>query len=151
MKFKVGDQVRVVGKSKSFHFFDIGDIVEIVAIGQSIVDCKKGDLYQIIHANDIEPVTSSKVTKITPYMRKKYMLLKDTPETKKGAIFEEMCDDGTQDFQMITPEFNKFSTPGEVFEWEVVTNNPKWFKEVTLIYVAKEQVKKVEKFIKKLL
>lgn len=98
---------------------------------------------------ELEPVTTSKVKKITPYMRKKYMLLKDSFDLKKGAVLEE---DGEL-YRCITPEKIKYAEYREDYALfkQIVINNPKWFKEVTLIYVAKEQVKKVEKFLKKLI
>lgn len=34
-------------------------------------------------------------------MRRRFVLLKDTPEAKAGALMEEKCDSGNQDFACI--------------------------------------------------
>ncbi len=98
-------------------------------------------------------------------MRKKYILLKDTPEFKKGAIFEEMCDDGTQDFKLNFSKSNRkyFTKPKDYIGIdnvsigrETVMKQPKWFRKIDIveidgknIEISAEQLKKIKKIIKK--
>lgn len=82
-------------------------------------------------------------------MRKRYILLKDTPELKKGAIVEEACDDGTQHFVVISGEH---FDPGERIRdyWyprSVVLDQPKWFEEIIIFNIRKSQVDKVKGFL----
>lgn len=84
-------------------------------------------------------------------MKKKYILLKDSPELTKGAILREKCGDGTQDFECITmKKHGKYGTEsrGVIYYRKVVTNSADWFAEVNLVYLTLEQIKKVKKFLK---
>jgi hypothetical protein len=84
-------------------------------------------------------------------MRKKYILLKDTPELKKRAIVEEACDNGDQNYFVITKNNIKFKDQtGVEFTRDTVMKNPEWFEEIISIEVPKEFKNEVEKFIKKL-
>jgi len=79
-------------------------------------------------------------------MRKTYRLLKDSPELKKGTILEEMCDDGTQPFNVQTKEGHKFEDQGRTqYSRDTVMKNPKWFEEVESIYIAKKKSRKTKK------
>lgn len=83
-------------------------------------------------------------------MRARYMLLKDSPELKKGAIMEEMCDDHTQQFKVISKEWDqKESMQYECsYDRKVVTEQPDWFQKVSLLWLTKEQMAKVKKILK---
>ena len=87
-------------------------------------------------------------------MKKQYILLKDTPELKKGAIFVEECEDGNQDYITDDLKFVKFLKVWEendtyklTYFREEVEKNPEWFKEIVPMYLSPEQVKKVKKFL----
>lgn len=67
--------------------------------------------------------------------RATYRLIRDTPNCKKGAIVQEKCDDGTQDFIMLNAEThmkhrfeNQESVP--VVPRGSVEKEPKWFERV---------------------
>lgn len=82
-------------------------------------------------------------------MRARYILLKDTPELKKGAVLEEECDEGNQGFECITPEH--FVTKGQRechYNRLVVTTQPQWFEKVSLLWLTKNQIDKVKKLLK---
>ena len=83
-------------------------------------------------------------------MRRRFILLKDTFELKKGAILEEACDEGTQDFILLSKDKAKFDTTNRNPEWyrELVINNPKWFEEVGLLWLTQKQIEKVKKLLK---
>lgn len=148
MKYKVGQEVKHsdggYGNGEG-----IGRIVEILRDDLFSVKTEYYSSPVIFFDYELEPITNSKITKIKPYMRKKYMLLKDSFDLKKGAVLEE---DGEK-YRCITPEKIKYAEYREDYTLfkQIVINNPKWFKEVTIMYVAKEQVKKVEKFLQKLI
>jgi hypothetical protein len=80
-------------------------------------------------------------------MRKKYILLKDCPELKKGAILEEKCDNGNQDYRCITIETHrKFPDQREViYSRDTIMKNPTWFKEIKQIHITEEGIKKLKK------
>lgn len=85
-------------------------------------------------------------------MRKRYKLLKDNPEVKRGAIFEEECDNGDQGFHLITEEYLVFpkdqTQQGVRYGRNVVMKQPTWFEEVTAVYVPKSKLPAVRKLIK---
>lgn len=82
-------------------------------------------------------------------MRKRYVLLKDTPELKAGAIVEEMCDDGDQPYRVISHEWDQqASQSGVQYNRDVVMEQPEWFEEVhTIGYLTKKQYDKLMKLI----
>ena len=85
-------------------------------------------------------------------MRKKYILLEDSPELKKGAILEEKCDDGNQGFKCIsgvTHDKHKDIDWDEVsYSRNTVIKSPKWFGEIKTLDLTPEQYTKVKKFLK---
>lgn len=84
-------------------------------------------------------------------MRKKYILLKDSPELRKGAIVEEKCDNGDQSYTIITPEYIKFKDQGgTTYSRDTVMKSPEWFEEIVPLYCPANLIEKVEKFIKSL-
>jgi len=87
-------------------------------------------------------------------MRKVYILLKDTPELKKGAVLREKCDDGDQDFECINMSTKqKFKNQNAcVYDRKVVMRQPEYFEEVCNVTVAKSVYKELkEKFKNKIL
>ncbi len=80
-------------------------------------------------------------------MRKKYILLKETPELKKGAIVTEDCDGGDQGFSS-AHEYFKFDDQEECsYTRKVVMGNPEWFQEVDVCYFTKEQIRKIKRVL----
>lgn len=83
-------------------------------------------------------------------MKKQYIVVKETPELKKGAIVEEECDDIEQGYECITKNLIKHSDRGVRFHRKVVEQQPEWFEEIEMIAVSKGLTKKVRAYIKKL-
>lgn len=84
-------------------------------------------------------------------MRKKYILLKDSPELKKGAILEADCEGGDQGYTCSDEEFIRAKDQISChYSEDSVAKNPDWFQEICLVEVPTRQVAKVRKFIKSL-
>jgi hypothetical protein len=66
--------------------------------------------------------------------RKTYKLIKDTPTIKKGAIYQEACDDGTQEYVLLDKSFLRGSWPTnstiKIFDRSLVEDAPQFFVEV---------------------
>lgn len=63
--------------------------------------------------------------------RRTFRLLKETPTLKKGAIFQEQCDDGTQPYSLIEDDHKKANIgEGVIQDRSLVEDQPKWFVEV---------------------
>ena len=61
-------------------------------------------------------------------MKKQYILLKDSPELKMGAILEEECDGGDQEFKCITEESIKMADQQEtIYSRDTVMKQKDWF------------------------
>lgn len=152
---KVGDKVRILKNS-------YGSDLEIGSIGTIVeVDDDNNESENWYHVNEIsrstryyldelELITNS-TRKEPQFMgRKKFVLTKESPELFKGAIMEEMCDNGTQDFKCITPQYVKRGSGYDIkYDRKTVMEQPKWFEEVGIMYVAKKKFEKVMKLIKK--
>lgn len=81
-------------------------------------------------------------------MRKRYRLLKDTPELKAGAIVEEDCEDGTQGFTAIDRGFLVSERQKAcAFTREVVIDQPDWFEEIIALYIPANKMKAVNKIL----
>lgn len=82
--------------------------------------------------------------------RKRYVLLKDTPELKAGAMVEEMCDNGDQEYRVISAEWDQTDDQGRiVYSRKVVMEQPEWFEEITPLYLTKKQLAKIKKYLDK--
>jgi hypothetical protein len=82
-------------------------------------------------------------------MRSRYILLADTPELKKGAIVQEDCDNGDQDFTVISHQWDQ-KQDSELIQYSrnVVTESPEWFEKVDLLWLTQTQIEKVKKLLK---
>ncbi len=79
-------------------------------------------------------------------MKRQFILLKDSPELKKGTILIE-----NEDGLFTTEEGYKFEDQRcTVFTTYTVTKNPEWFQEIVLIPVLKTQETKVKEFVNSL-
>ena len=83
-------------------------------------------------------------------MRRRFILIKDTPELKIGAILEEECDDGTQGFRLINKDYQKYDDQkGTSYSRKTVIEGTEYFQEVEQLWLTKEEVSKVKEIIKK--
>lgn len=84
--------------------------------------------------------------------RRTFRLKKDSPVYKKGSLYQEACDDGTQDYVLINREESaKFvlSSVGRVVSSrDSIENNPTWFEEVFQVlpeYATKTEIEQFRK------
>jgi hypothetical protein len=99
--------------------------------------------------DNLELVTESKQG--TKVMRKTYKLLKELHNVKKGAFYQEACDDGDQEYMLITREHYKGSDNQEcvVTDRSIVEDQPQWFVEVFQVtpqYMTREELDQWEAF-----
>lgn len=153
--FKVGDRVRAVSQSCGWGYVEKGDVGTIsrVNIGSrwgyqvdfprhSSWSASEGDL-ELINGNEGEKVS-----------RRTFKLLKDTVGVRKGALYQEECEDGTQPYSIITPEFAKSTATGTKARYAdraLIEEQPQWFVEVFKVepaYMTKEELEKWEAFQK---
>lgn len=162
MSFKVGDRVTIkdheygyCSKNINVCTYFIDEMKKYVGKQAKITDVSGGISGQSEMRLDIDSeefcwsecmfVSSSNQST----MRKRYRLLKDTPAVKKGAIYEEECEDGTQPFRCITPEYVKFKgyEDHRFSTREVIENNPEWFERVEPLYVPASKLAKVREIL----
>lgn len=106
----------------------------------------------------IEDSALKKVNKETKVGRRTFKLVKDTADLKKGAIVQEACDDGDQEYKLLDRntyfKFDDYETYFDgtpEFTRKSVEENPKYFVEVfpaTEAYLTKEEVKALKEFLK---
>lgn len=160
-KFKVGDRVKVIGVDSLCYEDDvrIGEYGNVIG-----VEPKQDDFYNINVKGDRgneEPFMEEQLELITPIEgiipdRRTFRLLKNTSELKKGAIIQEMCDDGNQDYCVLTHSDIKYTNEAGdlcyIAPRGSVENEPKWWTEVFQVapnYLTKEEVVEYTKAIKK--
>ncbi|MBT8161434.1 MULTISPECIES: hypothetical protein [Arthrobacter] len=82
----------------------------------------------------------------TKVARRTFKLIKDTPIHKKGTLFQEQCDDGTQPYIVLNPaKYDDFS----IKDRKLVEEQPQWFVEVLQVepqYMTREELDKWEAF-----
>ena len=84
-------------------------------------------------------------------MKKQYILIQNTPELKKGAILEEECEGGDQDFVCVNiSKFRKFKSQEKAcYHREVIMKQPKYFQKVVFVQMSVEEKKQFDKLIRK--
>lgn len=78
--------------------------------------------------------------------RRTFRLLKDSPELKKGALLQEKCDAGDQDYGSLHSGDQHFEDQtSTTYTRMTVEESPAWFVEVFPVlpeYATKEEIKK---------
>lgn len=154
-KFKAGDRVKIVGRRGGYRSIpDFGTILgakdntggAYIAFEPSYPD----GLYFTSEEleTDVELVTS-KENKVA---RRTFKQLKDTFSVKKGALYQEDCEDGTQSYSLITPEHYKGSdrVKASYRDRTIIEKQPEWFVEVFKVepeYMTKEELDRYKDFI----
>jgi len=154
-KFKVGDRVRQFTTSSK----DTGVIIEATYSQNRgtytlLYDKDGSKSMHHWHDNELELITSKSKKEEKSMTRRTFRQLKDSVTIKKGAIFQEQCEDGTQPYELITPEFYKGNlTPGTIKDRSLVEGQPEWFEEVEMIWQPLKKptrkYKKTGKYAKK--
>ena len=87
-----------------------------------------------------------------PYQRKTYKQRKDSVTVKKGALWQEACDDGDQEYVLLDKAFSK-DTAGngvhKIYTRSLVEDDPKNFVEVFKVepeYQTREELDLFEEF-----
>ncbi|OLT47749.1 hypothetical protein BJF87_21275 [Gordonia sp. CNJ-863] len=87
-----------------------------------------------------------------PYQRKTYKQLKDSVTVKKGALWQEACDDGDQEYVLLDSAFNRDPRQTQrIYDRSLVENDPKNFAEVFKVspeYQTREELDLWEAFQK---
>lgn len=127
-KFKVGDKVRVL-KAETGDKAKVGDILTVSGGTTNYPETSNGDMWRL---SEIELINEGETT----VGKRTFKLLKDTPFVAKGAIYQEKCDDGTQEYVLLDDKFNKDQlTNGKMNSQNIyhrpnVEDQPEWFVEV---------------------
>lgn len=152
--YKVGDVVRLLGQPPCNAVRDTVTHIRITAIedGAYIYDTLDINGKMVGHCTDCvndddlaKPNGENKVT------RRTFRLLKDSTTAKKGALYQEECDDGTQPYRLITPKLSKYDhDAGQNIPYRnLVEDQPNWFVEVFQVspqYMTKEELEQFETF-----
>lgn len=162
-KFKVGDRVKIT-RRKAGNFTGAldwkepnGDVGRVCTIVQTLPGGEyelkaftpvNGEDYVGYFSNeDIELVNKGENT---VKERRTFKLLKDTPTVKKGALYQEACDDGTQEYVLISHEDLKDESHDPMItDRSLVEDQPQFFVEVFKVtpeYMTREELDKWEAF-----
>lgn len=151
-EFKVGDKVRVTTQDND-HVSTISFVDENKVYPYKL-SVPNGDWINAYRDGELELVTTKEEKK--PMERRTFKQLKDTVDTKKGALWQENCDDGTQGFSLISEEHVKhgeFSDYGdEFYTRDAVITQSDWFVEVFKVtpeYMTENELNKWNEFNKK--
>ena len=146
-KFKVGDRVRVPHQSETEE--------------RTIVTVREGICYPYVLDSPIwhwDNVYSAKELQLitnqggAPMARKTYKLIKDTPTVSKGAIYQEACDDGTQEYVILDKSFIKDTSgtgQAPIHTRSLVEEQKNWFVEVFAVepqYMTRDELDQWEAF-----
>lgn len=154
-KFKVGDRVRVLTKQFGCDR-QVGSEVTIYKISDGLFYVKEDSGFEHTGCGRTQSelgLTNSKGATIVSE-RRTFKLLKNSPTLRKGALWQEQCDDGTQPYELITPEFKISETntrKSTQSDRSIIEEQPDWFVEVFKVhpeYMTKEELEKWEAFKK---
>lgn len=89
-----------------------------------------------------------------PMARRTFRQLKETVDSKKGCVWQEACDDGDQEYAVITPELVKGEDKDITYsDHSLVQDQPEWFVEVFQVepqYMTTIELAQFEEFKKKI-
>lgn len=142
MGLKVGDKVRIIAAphiDKGHSYDDIGTVVSLTGG----IDSRHWPLLVSVEGKDDGSYRESELKLVeskenATMGRRTFRLLKDTPDLKKGTLFQEACDDGDQEYvvlnikdSFIFDDWNKyFQNPKSSHSRDTVEKQPQWFEEV---------------------
>lgn len=156
-KITVGDKVRAMGRAGGYpnRVNKVGIIRDITNSGMVQVKFEGLDFTLAFNAGEIARGELVVIKEGDNMSRRKFKLIQELPELRKGAIVEEACDDGTQDYEVLDESHIKYKGEDGKFYCclprEAVENEPKWFVEVfpaSEVYLTKSELSDFEKFLK---
>ncbi|MDV7992094.1 hypothetical protein [Rhodococcus sp. IEGM 1374] len=109
-KFKVGDRVRVIdcAGSSSAHIGDIVTVMDVWGHGNNLLSVYSPKYDSTYGMYDYRFETTTK-TGETPVQRRTFKQLKESVTVRKNALWQEACDDGTQEYILLDQTNNKDS------------------------------------------
>lgn len=154
-QFKIGDSVYV--RKDSEYYYQASGVPGIVTDTDYRVKWLRVEFVNGYRNSYQDKDLELTITGETKMARRTFKLLKDSPQVKKGALYQEACDDGDQKYVLITPESLKFEDHGVYFNdagasRDAVEKSPKWFVEVfpaSETYLTKAELEAFKKFMKK--
>lgn len=151
MKYRVGDKVRI--NNKDGVYSELGQVATVVSVDRSeYYAYRLRGLGSRYCEKELDLVKGENVN-----TRRTFRLLKDTPEVGKGALVQEACDDGNQEYVLLDGEFLSDATDSDYHDYfdslpnfsrNTVEDQPDWFEEVEMHWLAKV-ARKVKKNSKK--
>lgn len=158
-KFKVGDRVKITDHLSNTESLGAYCTNPGWAGRHGVITRQERDTYFGVEVDDDWywfHKNSLKLIKGEQTMgRRTFRLLKESLDLKKGAIVQEKCDDGDQDYTVLDLKYQKFEDGNYTeidFSRNTVENNPKWFEEVFPLvpeYGNKAELEAFKKFAKK--
>jgi len=161
-KYRKGDQVRMISKSI------YGDLQSSIVHKRSVngigwvtqVDPEGPDTYTVNELRftsggdffteaDLQPINYGE----TIMKRRTFKLTKELPELTKGALVQEKCDDGDQDYTVLDQSFIKYEDEHGrktvTYPRKAVEGEPNYFVEVFAVepaYMTQDELDQFEAF-----
>lgn|GEM_PF-4828795 len=150
-KFKAGDRVRLNDRNCSP--LEMGEIYEVRSndgpVSVTLWDHSRSDWWYFTHSH-IELISEGGKM---PQQRRTFKLTKELPELTKGALVQEKCDDGTQDYIALDNSQIKYTLADGrkslTYPRKAVEDEPNYFVEVFAVepaYMTKEELDRFEAF-----
>lgn len=161
-KFRKGDQVRMISKSiygdlQSSNVYErsvngIGWITEVGSEGPNtytVHELQSGPGGDFFTEADLQPINYGE----TIMKRRTFKLTKELPELTKGALVQEKCDDGDQDYTVLDQSFIKYEDEHGrktvTYPRKAVEDEPNYFVEVFAVepaYMTQDELDQFEAF-----
>ncbi|BBE45461.1 MULTISPECIES: hypothetical protein [Rhodococcus] len=161
-KFRKGDQVRMISKSiygdlQSSNVYErsvngIGWITEVGSEGPNtytVHELQSGPGGDFFTEADLQPINYGE----TIMKRRTFKLTKELPELTKGALVQEKCDDGDQDYTVLDQSFIKYEDEHGrktvTYPRKAVEDEPNYFVEVFAVepaYMTQDELDRFEAF-----
>ncbi|NDZ93299.1 hypothetical protein G3I13_01810 [Streptomyces sp. SID6673] len=162
-KFKIGDRIRGNPGDDMYtittqhatmevirHIGSVDPDIEVKVLTHSVYPGEVGSTYRVNSAH-FELITKGEEVK--PYQRKTYKQLKDSVTVKKGALWQEACDDGDQEYVLLDSAFNRDPRQTQrIYDRSLVEDDSKNFVEVFQVnpsYMTREELDRWEAFQKR--
>lgn len=149
-KFKLGDKVKITKCIEQTG--EYGHYIGTVSTIDHVSTMEGQYPYSLANVDAFWGDNELELFKGGTMARRTFRVIKDTPELKKGAIIQEACDDGTQDYVSLNKSDLKFNDQrGIAYTRKVVESQPTFFVEVFPLVApwgTKEEVAKVKKLLR---